>query len=39
MLTQLSRHPLPFPCMFIPRDEEMDAQKLASLIYASRIEL
>ncbi|KAF8452275.1 cytochrome P450 [Boletus edulis BED1] len=37
--TGLARHPLPFPCRFIPRDEEMDCQKLASLIYASRIAL
>ncbi|KAG8215888.1 cytochrome P450 [Butyriboletus roseoflavus] len=37
--TGLSVHPLPFPCRFVPRDEEMDSQKLASLIYASRVEL
>lgn len=32
------RHPLPFPCAFVPRDGEIDARKLASLIYASRVE-
>lgn len=38
-LTQVScRHPLPFPCAFVPRDEEMDAQKLASLIHGSNVE-
>ncbi|KIJ67345.1 hypothetical protein HYDPIDRAFT_84029 [Hydnomerulius pinastri MD-312] len=35
----LTSHPLPFPCKILPRDEEMDAQKLASLIYASRVDL
>ncbi|KAN0081290.1 Cytochrome P450 [Tylopilus felleus] len=37
--TGLTTHPLPFSCRFIPRDKEMDSQKLASLIYASRIAL
>jgi len=37
--TGLSSHPLPFPCRFMPRDKGMDAQKLASLIYASRVDL
>jgi len=35
----VTTHPLPFPCAFVPRDKEMDAQKLASLIYASRVDL
>ncbi|KAF9220640.1 cytochrome P450 [Gyrodon lividus] len=37
--TGLASHPLPFPCKFVPRDEDTDGQKLASLIYASRIDL
>ena len=38
LMLRFCRHPLPFPCAFIPRDGEMDAQKLASLIYASCVE-
>ncbi|KIJ64539.1 hypothetical protein HYDPIDRAFT_111874 [Hydnomerulius pinastri MD-312] len=34
----LSSHPLPFPCKFIPRDADIDAQQLASLISASQHE-
>ncbi|KAG9312714.1 cytochrome P450 [Chiua virens] len=37
--TGMTRRPLPFPCRFVPRDDEMDLQKLASLIYASHIDL
>jgi len=37
--TGVSSHPLPFPCRFVPRDEEMDEEKLASLIRASRVDL
>ncbi|KIJ19363.1 hypothetical protein PAXINDRAFT_166569 [Paxillus involutus ATCC 200175] len=37
--TGLTSYPLPFPCKFVPRDADMDGQKLASLIYASRVDL
>jgi len=37
--TGVTSHPFPFPCKFVPRDEEMDGEKLASLIHASRGDL
>jgi len=35
--TGLTSHPLPFPCKFVPRGEHTDSEKLASLIYTSRV--
>ncbi|KAF8835269.1 cytochrome P450 [Paxillus ammoniavirescens] len=33
----LVRRPLPFPCKFVPRREDTDGQRIASLIYAGRV--
>jgi len=37
--TGMTSHPLPFPCRFVPRDEDMNAEKLASLVSASCFDL
>jgi len=37
--TGVSSYPFSFPCKFVPRDEEMDSEKLASLIHESRIDV
>ncbi|KIK95878.1 hypothetical protein PAXRUDRAFT_139741 [Paxillus rubicundulus Ve08.2h10] len=34
----LTCHPLPFPCKFVPRCEDKNGQRIASLIYATRVE-
>ncbi|KIK87084.1 hypothetical protein PAXRUDRAFT_152429 [Paxillus rubicundulus Ve08.2h10] len=31
-------YPLPFPCKILPRGDDIDGQKLASLIHASRVD-
>lgn len=37
--TGMTSHPLPFPRRFVPRDQDMNGEKLASLILASRVDL